>query len=212
MVRRPRAERVARSGARGRSSVGLQDRARGSSRPRWRWVLTELTDRPRPSAISATRHVVVVAQRQAVALAAAAAHAARPRRPRRALRLSAASSADGSSSAAGGRCRQRHEAAPVVVAGEVDDDRAEVCRRPRFVRMRACCRAESDEGLLHEVLRRRLVVDVEPGQVQQRWSLGVEQRGGSRLEVVGLRGRVPRHGTNKIGIHHLDRRSTNRSG
>ena len=46
-------------------------------------------------------------------------------------------------------------------------------------------RAQPDERLLHQVLRGRPVVDVEPGQVQQRWSLRVEECGGLSLEVSG---------------------------
>ena len=101
---------------------------------------------------------------------------------------------------------QRHQAAPVVVAGEVEHDRAQVRRRPirRFDAPGVA--SQPEERLLHEVLGRVPVVDEQPGQSDQRAPLRLEQRDDEALGVrtpyavaQQVRGRIH-------SPHHLDGR------
>jgi hypothetical protein len=51
-----------------------------------------------------------------------------------------------------------------VVAGQVDDDRAQVCGGPLFVADPLRCPRQPDERLLDEVLRGGAVIDEQPRQ------------------------------------------------
>ena len=80
---------------------------------------------------------------------------------------------------------QRHQPAPVGIAGQVEDDRAQVrgCLVRIFDAMRIA--TETNEGLLHDVLSGVSVVHEETGETHQRSCLSVEQIQ-HRALLVGL--------------------------
>ncbi len=73
------------------------------------------------------------------------------------------------------------EAASVVVAGEVDHDRAQVGGRPLGLPDPVAAARQPDEGLLHQVLRGGAVVGEPPGDLHQPRRLGLEEGGQHRL-------------------------------
>ena len=75
----------------------------------------------------------------------------------------------------GGVVTQRYQTAAVVIASQVQHDRAEVRRRPVDRRDPAGVASEAEERLLYEVLRRILVVDEESGQPHEGPSLELEE-------------------------------------
>ena len=70
---------------------------------------------------------------------------------------------------------ERHEAAPVVVAGEVEHDRAEIGGRAVDVGDPVRRPGEPEERLLDEVLGGVAVVDEQAGQPDQRPALLLEE-------------------------------------
>lgn len=78
---------------------------------------------------------------------------------------------------------ERDEAAPVVVPGEVDDDRTQVCRGARLVVDAVSAAGQPDEGLLHEVLGRRAVVDEEARERDQTPALGAKERDDQSIHI-----------------------------
>ena len=78
---------------------------------------------------------------------------------------------------------QRHEAAPVVVAGQVEHDRAQVGGRPGAILDAPGAAGETDERLLHEVLGGVAIVDEQPGEAHQRHAFGPEHVGDEPVDV-----------------------------
>ena len=84
---------------------------------------------------------------------------------------------------------QRHQTASIVVTGQVQDDRAEVCRG--LVRVPDPVRGagQSDEGLLHEVLGGVAVVEEQADHPDEPTSVLVEHLDDECVDVGGHAGR-----------------------
>jgi hypothetical protein len=80
---------------------------------------------------------------------------------------------------------QRDEAAPVVVAGQVQDDRAQVGRGLALVLDAAGRAGQADEALLHEILGRVAVVHEQAHEADQALPLLLEQPGDQGVDVDG---------------------------
>ena len=70
---------------------------------------------------------------------------------------------------------KRHEAATIVIAGKVQDDRSQVGRRPVDCIDLSGMSSQAKECLLDDVLRGITIVDEEASQTNQRATLGTKQ-------------------------------------